>query len=71
VARTGERRCEYSVLVGKPERNHFEDLARGGEDNIIRDLKGIRCEDVEWIDLAHDMNSLLALVNAMMNLRVK
>jgi len=29
VARIGERRCEYSVLVGKPERNDLEDLAVG------------------------------------------
>ena len=56
---------------GETWAKRFARPSRRGEDNIKRDLKGIRCEDVDWIDLAQDTNSLLALVNAMMNLRVQ
>ena len=56
---------------GETRTKRFGRPGRRGEDNIKRGLKVIRCEDVDWIDLAQDMNSLLALVNALMNLRVQ
>jgi hypothetical protein len=70
VARMGERRGAYRVLVGKPqERDHLEDP---GEDGWIT-LKCIfKMWDgaVDWIHLAQDRDRWWALVNAVMNLRV-
>jgi hypothetical protein len=34
------------------------------------DLKEVGCVGVDWIELARDRDRLLALVNAVMNLRV-
>jgi hypothetical protein len=39
-------------------------------DNIKIDLREIRWGDMDWIDLAEDMDQLGALVNTVMNLRV-
>ena len=39
MARIGERRREYSVLVGKPERNDLEDLAIGERITLKEILK--------------------------------
>jgi hypothetical protein len=33
-------------------------------------LQVVVCEDMDWIELAQDKNKRLALVNAVMNLRV-
>jgi hypothetical protein len=38
--------------------------------NTKIDLKGIVCEDVNWIDLAQDRYQWWAVANAVMNLRV-
>ena len=70
MARIGERRCEYRVLVGKPEGNHLEDLAVQERIILKYTLKGIRCEEADWIGLAQDMGNFRALVDAVMNLRV-
>ena len=53
------------------ERYHFEDPS--GDGRIIRikmDLQEVRCEDMDWIDLARDGDSWWAVVSAVMNLRV-
>jgi len=34
------------------------------------DLREVRCESVDWMELAEDRNRWRALVNAVMNLRV-
>jgi len=71
VARSGEKRGVHRVLVGKPEGK--KPLVRPVlrcEDNIKVDLQEMRCEDMDWIDLAQDMDRWRALVNAVMNLRV-
>jgi len=57
--------------VGKPEgKSPLGRPRRGWENNIKMDLKEVGCGDVDWIDLAEDRDRLLALVNAVMNLRV-
>ena len=55
VARMGERRVTYRVLVGKPEgKRPFGRSRRRWEDNIKMDLQEVRCGGMDWIDLAQD-----------------
>jgi hypothetical protein len=71
VAWTGDRRRADKVLVGRPYGNRtFGKLVRRWEDNIKMDLKDVRWESKEWIDLAQKRDRWRALVNAVMNLRV-
>jgi hypothetical protein len=39
-------------------------------DNIKMDLREMRCDGMDWIDLAPDRDRWRALVNTVMNLRV-
>jgi hypothetical protein len=43
---------------------------RRWEDNIKMDLQEVRWAGVDWIDMAQDRDRWLALVSAVMNLRV-
>ena len=71
VARMGERRGVYRVLVGLPEgRRSLGRPRRRWEDNIKTDLQELGCGGMDWIQLAHDRDRWRALVNAVMNLRV-
>jgi len=71
VARMGERRGLYRVLVGKPEaRRPLGRPRRRWEDNIRMDLREVVCGCVDWMELAQDRDSWRALVSAVMNLRV-
>jgi hypothetical protein len=71
VARMGERRNVYSVLVGKPEGKRPPGTQRRKwVDNIEMDLVYIGFGCVDWIDLAQDRYRVRALVNAVMNLPV-
>jgi hypothetical protein len=73
VARMGEGRNVYRVLVGKPERKRpLERPRRRWEDGIKMDLREIGWGGggVEWIQLAQDRDRWRAVVNAVMNLRV-
>jgi hypothetical protein len=71
VARMGEGRKLYRVLVGKPEgKRPLERPRRRWEDGIKMDLKGIGWGGEEWVHLAQDRDRWRAVVNAVMNLRV-
>jgi len=71
VARMGEGRSVYRVLVGKPEeRRPLGRPRRRWEDNIRMDLRELECGCVDWMQLAQDRDRWRALVSAGMNLRV-
>jgi hypothetical protein len=75
VARMGEERKVYKVLVGRPERKRpLGRLRRRWEDGIKTDLMEIDLGGggmcVDWIRLAQDRDRWLAVVSAVMNLRV-
>jgi hypothetical protein len=55
VARMGEGRGVYTVLVGRPEsRRSSGRPRRRWEDNITMDLRDIGIDGVNWIQLAQD-----------------
>jgi len=55
VARMGEGRGAYRVLVGKPEgRRPLGRPRRRWEDNIRMDLREVGCGCVDWMELAQD-----------------
>jgi len=55
VARMGEERWVYRVLVGKPEgRRPLGRPRRRWVDNIRMDLQELGCGYVEWIGLSQD-----------------
>jgi hypothetical protein len=71
VARMGEKRNTYRLLVGKPEgRSPLGRPRRRWVYNISRDLVEVGWGDVDWIGLAQDRDRWRALVNVVMNLRV-
>jgi hypothetical protein len=68
VARMGEMRITYTILVEKPERKRpFWIPGRRWEDNIRINRREIGWEGVDWIHLAHDIDQWQHLVNAVMN----
>ena len=70
VARMGERRGVYRVLVGKPEGKKSLGRPRCRWEDIRIDLQEVGCGGVDWIELAQDRDRWRALVSAVMNLRV-
>jgi len=57
VARMGERRGLYRVLVGKPEGKRPLGRPRSRwEDNIKMDLQEVGCWYMDWIELAQDLD---------------
>ena len=71
VARMGEERGVYRVLVGKLEgRRPLRRPGRKWVDNIRMDFQVVRCGYMDWIGLAQDRDRWRTLVSAVMNLRV-
>ena len=71
VARMGEERVVYRVLVGKPEgKRPLGRPRRKWVDNIGMDLLEVGCGYIDWIGLAQDRDRWRTLVSAVMNLRV-
>ena len=71
VARMGEGRGVYKVLVGKSEgKRPLGRPRRKWEDNIKMDLQEVGCGGMEWIEVAQDRDRWRALVNAVMNLQI-
>jgi hypothetical protein len=71
VARIGEKRNVYRLLVGKPEgKRTLGRPRRRWIDNIKMDVLEIGLNVVEWIGLAQDRYRWRTLVNSVMNLRV-
>ena len=53
VARMGERRGVYRILMGKPEgKSPLGRPRRSCEDNIKMYLQGVGCGGMDWIELA-------------------
>jgi hypothetical protein len=71
VARMGEERKVYKVLVGNPEgKRPLGRPRRRWEDGIRIDLREIGLGAVDWIRLSQDRDRWRAVVSAVMNLRV-
>jgi hypothetical protein len=70
VARMGEKRYAYRLLVGKPEGKRPLGRQRCRWVDIRMDLGEVGWGDVDWIGLAQDRNRWRALVNSILNLRV-
>ena len=71
VARMGEERGVYRVLVGKTEgRKPLGRPRRRWVDNIRIDLQEVGCGYMNWIGLVQDRDRWRTLVSAVMNLRV-
>jgi len=71
VARMGEERCVYRVLVGKLEgRRPLGRPRRRWVDNIRMDVQEVGCGYMDRIGLAQDRDRWRTLVSAVMNLRV-
>jgi hypothetical protein len=57
VARMGEKKKAYGILVGKPEgKRPLGRPRRRWMDNIRMDPGEVFWDDVDWIDLAQDRN---------------
>jgi hypothetical protein len=72
VARMEAKRNAYKILVGKPEgKIPLGRRKRRWVDNIKMDLREIRWDSMDWIDVAQDRDQWRALVNSVMSQRLR
>jgi hypothetical protein len=70
VARMGEGRYVYRVLVGRPEGKRLLGRSRRRWiDNIKLDLMELGIDGANWIQLAQDRSHWRSFLNTAMNLR--
>jgi hypothetical protein len=70
VARLGDRRGAYRVLVETPDGKRSFGMPRSRcKDRVIVDLQEVGWGDIDWIELAEDWHRWRALVYAVINLR--
>ncbi|KAJ4449417.1 hypothetical protein ANN_00816 [Periplaneta americana] len=70
VARMGESRNAYRVLVGRPAGKRSLGRPRRRWEDIKMDLREVGYDGRDWINLAQDRDQWRAYVRAAMNLRV-
>jgi hypothetical protein len=71
IARMGEKRNAYRILVGKPEgKRPLGRPTRRWVDNIKMDLTEIGWDGMDWIDLAQNRDRWRALMNMAKKFRV-
>jgi hypothetical protein len=71
VARMGQMRNTYRILVGKPKGKTLLGRPRSRWwDNIGIHVTETRWEGLDWMHLAHDRNQWQAVVNTVMDFRV-
>jgi hypothetical protein len=71
VARMGETRNAYRIMVGMPAGKRLLGRPRRRwVDNIKMNLREIGWDGMDWIDLAQNRDQWRVLVNRVMNLRV-
>jgi hypothetical protein len=71
VARMGETRNAYRILVGKQQgKRPLGRQRRRWVHNIIMDLREMGRDGMDWIELAQDREQWRTLINTVMNLRV-
>jgi hypothetical protein len=63
-------RNSYNILVGKPEGKRPLGRPRGRWEDIRKDLREIRWEDVDWMHLTQGRDQWRTLVNTVMYPRV-
>ena len=72
MARVGEERGVHRALMGNPEgKRPLGRPRRRWEDNIKMDLQEVGGGGGDWMELAQDRDSWRALVNTVMNFRVR
>ncbi|KAJ4427408.1 hypothetical protein ANN_25030 [Periplaneta americana] len=72
IARMGESRNAYRVLIGRPEgKRPLGRPRRRWEDNIKMYLREVGYDGRDWINLAQDRDQWRAYVKAAMNLRTR
>ena len=71
MARMGEERAVYRVLVEKPEgKRLLGRTRRRWVENIRMDLQAVGCGFMDWIGLAQDSDRWRTLVITVMKIRV-
>ena len=70
VARMGERRGAYRVLVGIPEGRRPLGRPKRSWEVILKCICEEWNDSLDWIELAQNKDRWLAVVNAVMNIRV-